>query len=298
MGGVKSALLYCLAAGKVAAKPQPLRHRPGAGSFAEPGARARALLSPSVVLMLFHSTRSCCAALLPGLLLTLAGCAPRPWQVAALTPGSATASQPVTSAVPTDSLAERTIRPYRQRVTREMAEVLGTSTVAWSKAANKGPNAPLTRWVAGVLQAEAGRTLGTTPDFAVLTNGSIRAGIPLGPVTVGNVFELMPFENELTVLPVPGPVVQALCDYAIQFDNVAAVGLTWEAGPDKKATAIRLNGLPLDPARTYTLAINDYLANGGDGMSFLRPLLQTPAKKTIRQALLDFLRRERTVKPF
>lgn len=248
--------------------------------------------------MLFHSTRARRAALLPGLLLTLAACAPRPWHVASLAPGPATASQPVTSAAPTDSLAERTIRPYRQRVTREMAEVLATSTVAWSKAANKGTNAPLTRWVAGVLQVEAGRALGTPPDFVVLTNGSIRAGLPLGPVTVGHVFELMPFENELTVLPVPGPVVQALCDYAIQFDNVAAVGLTWETGPDKKATGIRLHGQPLDPARTYSLAINDYLANGGDGMSFLRLLPQTPARKTVRQALLDFLKRERTVKPF
>ena len=102
------------------------------------------------------------------------------------------ASQGVTAAAPTDSAAERLIRPYRQRVTREMSEVIGTSAVAWAKAANKGTNAPLTRWVAGVLLVEAGRAqgtgtgtggTGTTPDFAVLTNGSIRAGVPLGPVT-------------------------------------------------------------------------------------------------------------------
>ena len=232
-------------------------------------------------------------------LLALAACQPRAYHVVTLRPGPATASQGVTSAAPTDSATEQFLRPYRRLVTAQMSEVIAASVQPWLKPGKLGNNAPLTTWVAAVLRLEAGRALGQTPDFAALTNGSIRAGLPAGPVTVGNVFEVMPFENELTVLPVPGPVVRRLCDYAGKYNNLAAVNLTWATDPaTTRARDIRVGGQPLDTTRTYTLAINDYLANGGDGMSFLRPLPQTPARKTIRQALLDFLKRERTVKPF
>ena len=231
-------------------------------------------------------------------LLALAACAPRAYHVAALAPGPATASQPVSSAAPTDSAAEQFIRPYRRLVTAQMKEVIGASTQPWLRPGKLGNNAPLTTWVAGVLRVEAGRSLGVVPDFAALTNGSIRAGLPAGAITVGNIFEVMPFENELTVLPVPGPVVRRLCDYAGKFNNVAAVNLTWETDPaTTRARNIRVGGAPLDTTRTYTLAINDYLANGGDGMDFLRPLPQTSPKRTIRQALLDYVRREKVIQP-
>ena len=234
--------------------------------------------------------------LLAGLTINLLACAPRPYHVATLAPGPATASQPVTAAAPTDSAAEQFIRPYRRQVTGQMREVIATSVQPWLKPGKLGNNAPLTTWVAGVLRVEAGRGLGQVPDFAALTNGSIRAGLPMGDITVGNIFEVMPFENELTVLPIPGPVVRRLCDYAGKFTNVAAVNLSWETDPvTTRARNIRVGAQPLDTTRTYILVINDYLANGGDGMDFLRPLPQTPMKRTIRQALLDYLRREKVV---
>ncbi|MBC7447227.1 MAG: 5'-nucleotidase C-terminal domain-containing protein [Hymenobacteraceae bacterium] len=230
--------------------------------------------------------------------LLFAACTPRAYYVTALAPGPVTASQPVTAAVPTDSAAEQFIRPYRRRVVREMREVIGTSGQAWLKPGKLGTNAPLTVWIAGVLRVEAGRALGQTPDFTVLTNGSVRAGLPQGNITLGNIFEIMPFENELTVLPVPGPVVRQLCDYAGKYNNVAAVGLTWATdSATTRARDIRVGGQPLDTTRTYSLAINDYLANGGDGMDFLRPLPQTPARRTIRQVLLDYVRREHLIAP-
>lgn len=233
------------------------------------------------------------------LLLALTACAPQPWRVATVQPATATtAARPVTADAPTDSAAEQYIRPYRRRVVMEMSEVIATNPEAMLKPGKLGNNAPLTCWVAGVLRTEAGRSMGTMPDFAALTNGSIRTGLPAGNITVGNIFELMPFENELTVLSLPGPVVQQLFDYAAQYDNLGVVNATWTKTADGHATTdIRIGSRPFDPTSTYTLAINDYLANGGDGMSFLKPLHQLPANRTIRQAILDFLRREKVVRP-
>lgn len=227
-------------------------------------------------------------------------CAHRGYQVASIQAATATAAaQPVTSAAPIDSAAEQVIRPFRQRVTSQMSVVVGQNAVALTKPGGQGNQAPLTRWVAHVLLTEAARaavgSLQPAPELAALTNGSIRSGLPAGPLTVGHIYELMPFENELTVVPLAGSVVRQLCEYAVKFDNVAAVGLTWTKAPDGHAANILVNGAPLDEARTYQLAINDYLANGGDGMSFLRGLPQRAMNRTIRQAILDFLLREGTL---
>ncbi len=228
----------------------------------------------------------------------LPACAPRAAYVATLAPTTGAAARPLTAAVPTDSAAEQFIRPYRRRVVREMSEVLGTSAQVWLKPGKLGNQAPLTRWVTAVMLVEAGRALGKVPDFGAMTNGSVRSGLPAGPITVGNIFEIMPFENELTVLPVTGRGVRQLCDYAGRFTNVGAVNLTWEMDSvTKRARNIRVGGQPLDSARTYSFVTNDYLANGGDGMDFLRPLPQTPIRTTIRQAIITFLRREKTVLP-
>jgi len=248
---------------------------------------------------LLRSFRPVCS---PGLVLLLVliltACQPRVWQVASVQPGAdpAGAATPVTAAAPVDSAAEQFIRPFRRQVITQMSEVVASSDTAWLKPGKLGNNAPLTTWVARVLRIEAGRSHGSLPDFAALTNGSIRSGLPAGPVTVGHVFELMPFENELTVLSVPGPIVQQLFDYAAKYDNVAAVNASWVKSPAGAATDVRIAGRPLDLSRTYTLAINDYLANGGDGMSFLRPLRPLHANRTIRQAILDYLRREKTIR--
>lgn len=209
-----------------------------------------------------------------------------------------TAARPVTADAPTDSAAEQYIRPYRKRVVTEMSEIIATNPEAMLKPGKLGNNAPLTCWVASVLRTEAGRSMGTLPDFAALTNGSVRTGLPAGNITVGNIFELMPFENELTVLSLPGTVVQEMFDYAIKYDNLGAVNVTWTKSADGHATDIRIGSRPLDPTSTYTLAINDYLANGGDGMSFLKPFRQLPANRTIRRAILDYLRREKVVRKY
>jgi 2',3'-cyclic-nucleotide 2'-phosphodiesterase (5'-nucleotidase family) len=43
-----------------------------------------------------------------------------------------------------------------------------------------------------------------------VASGGIRAGIQKGPFTIGNAFEIMPFENELVVLAIKGSVLSEI----------------------------------------------------------------------------------------
>jgi 2',3'-cyclic-nucleotide 2'-phosphodiesterase (5'-nucleotidase family) len=197
-------------------------------------------------------------------------------------------AQPVSSSLPDDATAAATIAPYRQRVTEQMATVLGTAPVAVTKSSGESP---LANFVADLQRARASRETSHPIDLGVMTNGGLRAPLPAGPITVGSVFELMPFENELVVLDASGAVVQQLFDYASRI-KMAISGATYAVAPDGKPTDIRINGQLFNPAqdRVYTIAISDYLAGGGDQLTFLKSIKPRGTGVLLRTAIIDQIR--------
>ena len=127
--------------------------------------------------------------------------------------------------------------------------------------------------------------------LSVMTNGGLRAGLPAGPITLGNVFELMPFENELVVLDAPGPVVQQLFDYAART-KMAVSGATYSVTFDGLPKDIRIAGQPFDvnQERLWSIATSDYLATGGDNMGFFKPLVGRRTNILLRTAIADRIR--------
>lgn len=197
-------------------------------------------------------------------------------------------AQPVGKALPDDPRAAATIAPYRQRVTEQMTTVLGQAPVAIVK--NNGES-PLSNLVADIQRVRASRELKQPIDLGVMTNGGLRAPIPAGAVTVGSVFELMPFENELVVLDAPGPVVQQLFEYAARV-KMPVSGAVYTATAEGKPHDVRIGGQPFDPTRTYTIAISDYLAGGGDNLLFFKPIKPRSTGVLLRSAIADYIREQ------
>jgi 2',3'-cyclic-nucleotide 2'-phosphodiesterase (5'-nucleotidase family) len=196
-------------------------------------------------------------------------------------------SQPVGSTIAPDAGAADYIKPYHEQVERQMQQVIGTAPVALGK--NAGEN-PIVNFVADLQRTAASTYFKGQPiDLGVMTNGGMRNALPAGPITLGNVFELMPFENELIVLDAPGPVVQQLFDYAAPI-RMAISGATYTVGPDKKPQDIRIGGQPLDPSRTYSIAISDYLAGGGDRMDFLKAAKLRHTGLLLRTVIIDHIK--------
>jgi 2',3'-cyclic-nucleotide 2'-phosphodiesterase (5'-nucleotidase family) len=217
--------------------------------------------------------------------LLLGGCQRGPLVATAHLP--AATSQPVGSAIAPDAGAADYIRPFHEQVERQMQQVIGTAPVALAK--NAGEN-PIVNFVSDLQRTAASRYFkGQTIDLGVMTNGGMRNALPAGPITLGNVFELMPFENELLVLDAPGPVVQQLFDYAAPI-HMAISGATYSVSVDKKPQAILIGGQPFDPARTYSIAISDYLAGGGDHMEFLKLARLRHTGLLLRTVIIDHIK--------
>ncbi|WP_165903701.1 5'-nucleotidase C-terminal domain-containing protein [Hymenobacter gummosus] len=189
---------------------------------------------------------------------------------------------------PADPQVEAVVAPYRLKVKQQMDEVIGRAPVAIRK--NPGES-PLANFAGDVQRERAARELGQPIDLGVMTNGGLRAELPAGNITIGSVFELMPFENELVVLDAPASVVQQLFNYAAPI-HMAISGATYTATPEGKPVDIRIGKELFDPEkdRTYTIAISDYLAGGGDKLEFFRPLAPRHTNVLLRTVFQDHIR--------
>ena len=130
------------------------------------------------------------------------------------------------------------------------------------------PQSLLSNFTADIL-VQAGRELGRKPvQFALMNNGGLRAGINEGPVTVGNIFQVFPFENELVLLQLKGSDVKEL------FKRLAAIGGEGLAGTElrvrnNEVEQLLLDSKPVEDDQLYWMATIDYLADGNSGMGVL-----------------------------
>jgi 2',3'-cyclic-nucleotide 2'-phosphodiesterase (5'-nucleotidase family) len=126
-----------------------------------------------------------------------------------------------------------------------------------------------------------------TIQFTLATKGGLRTTFPKGDITVSNVFELMPFENEMVVLKLSGQNVQKVIDFIAKKDGEPVSGIRMKIR-DNVAYDVTIAGQPFDINKTYNLLTYDYLADGGDDLECLRqPLERKEINKRVRDALLE-----------
>lgn len=189
----------------------------------------------------------------------------------------------------TDDVAEKTIAPYRQQVTSKMGEVIGFAPSALEKAPVESP---LGNFVADLQRSQAQKLSGKPVDLGVMTNGGLRTLIPKGNIKVGDIFELMPFENELVIVTVNGATVQQLFNYAAAKQTASIANSTYSIKAGQPVN-IMIGGKPLDVAKNYTVALSDYLANTGDQMDFMtNKLAMDKVGMTVRDAILTTIREQ------
>ncbi|WP_107086215.1 bifunctional UDP-sugar hydrolase/5'-nucleotidase [Streptomyces sp. CNQ-509] len=153
----------------------------------------------------------------------------------------------------------------------------------------EGTESPLGDLIADAQLAHA-RTLDESTRVAFMNPGGIRAGITYasagdegdGVVTYGEGFTVQPFSNTVNLTGLTGEQLLQVLREQVSGANEAApkilqpsAGLTYtldltESGADRVvADSVRLDGQPLDPAATYRVAVNSFLAGGGDGFPTL-----------------------------
>jgi len=169
-----------------------------------------------------------------------------------------------------DQKVESVILPYRTKLMHDMEEVLCISKDALF---GGRPESPLTNFCADlILQESDSICLKRYPDIRIsvsmVNRGGLRVPIPKGEVKVQNMFELMPFENEIVFLKLSGVEMRRFIDHMASRGGEGVAGMRFGIKNDKGFNP-EIQGKPLDDTKSYWLVTSDYIANGGDGSEIL-----------------------------
>jgi len=178
------------------------------------------------------------------------------------------------------------LQPYRKTMDSIMNVPIGVADTILYKSQ---PEGTLGDFMADAI-LQAARQQDSHVDAAILNNGGIRLPyMSSGTIAVGKIYELMPFDNQLTIIEIPGDTLIRFCNHMAMAGGWPVSGISY-AIKDKKAINILVNGRAIDAAKVYQIATNDYLANGGDYCSFFTQLKRTTTPLLIRDVCIDYVK--------
>lgn len=184
------------------------------------------------------------------------------------------------------------LKPLADSLAGLMGRPVYTSRAAVPATGLRDGETPLGNFVADVAR-DAGHA-----DVGIVNSGGIRAPIPQGPVTAGDLYTVVPFDNEVVVLTMPGWQLRELLDFGAKrlgkggFPQVSGVSFTIRSD---RATDIKVGGRVLESDRAYRVATIDFLLTGGDGYTvFAKAGEPERTGVMLRDAAVDFLERNPT----
>lgn len=180
------------------------------------------------------------------------------------------------------------IAPYKKQLDETMNQKLSYTLVELNR---RGDNPLLGQVLADFLLQGANEWANENDlesvDAAILNIGGIRNDLSKGHILVRNIFEVMPFENELVIIAMKGQDLKAIFDYyeKTQKNNPVA-GLYIETQEGKLVNGL-INGEKPQADKTYYIATSDYLAQGGDKMDFFAKGVMRKTTVTLRDLFLQ-----------
>jgi len=133
-------------------------------------------------------------------------------------------------------------------------------------------------------------------DFAFQNPGGMRADLAQGPITRGEIYAVMPFDNTIVTMPLTGAQVKTALAQSLRGGRVTQVsGLKYVLEPTKAGhwglgPVTMLDGSAIDSTKTYTVAVNNFMATGGDQYNVLAEAKSTDTGRLIRDAMEAYVR--------
>jgi len=161
-------------------------------------------------------------------------------------------------------VAEETVAPLVNRVIGEaQASILDDQNAAGESA--------LGNLIADAQRASVGA------DFGFMNPGGIRADLDAGPVTWGDLFTIQPFGNSVVRMNLTGQQIYTLLNQ--QWLNqpfprilqISGLTYTWDNNLPigNRIVEVRKNGVPIGLTTVYSVAVNSFIAAGGDNFTIL-----------------------------
>ncbi|MBL3548441.1 5'-nucleotidase C-terminal domain-containing protein [Chryseobacterium sp. KMC2] len=192
----------------------------------------------------------------------------------------------------------KVIEPYKEKLDREMNQKISHTNVDLTK---QGDNSNLGNLLADYT-FEGGNewakiNLKKNVDAALINIGGIRTTIGKGDIMLKNVFEVMPFENEMIIVKMKGTDLQGLFDYYAKTQVNNPVSHLYIETKNGQLNQSLINGQKIDTDKDYYIATSDYLALGGDNMKFFAKGESIPTGIKLRDLFIEYFKKTPEVVP-
>ena len=196
-----------------------------------------------------------------------------------------------------DSAVKQVVDQSAAEVAAELGKSVGTSDVSLDGSRVPGVRTQETNLGDCIADAVlwqsrmATAAQGTIVDGAIVNGGGLRASLEKGPVTVGTVHNILPYNNQIYTMKIKGSKLLEIMEAALAaapgpagaFPQVAGMKMTVHtnvpykegrqydhstyhapAVPGSRVTIEEVNGKAFDPEAVYTIATFEFLCRGGD----------------------------------
>lgn len=142
-------------------------------------------------------------------------------------------------------------------------------------------------------------------DFSFLNLGGIRADINAGPITYRDVFDVMPFDNQIVSMEVDGKFLKEIIEMRVSGSRhglrVAGIEVVINRRNDNydRVTSLLIGGEPWQADKIYQVATTDFLLQGNAGLVMLTKLPEekiTRFEMDLRDAIINYIKKNSPVR--
>ena len=196
-----------------------------------------------------------------------------------------------------DSAVKAITDKYKTELSPILDEVLGTLENDLPHDTDAMQLTPMGQFIA-MCMAELGGT-----QIAIINGGGIRRGFDKGEITMGLMYELLPFDNTLVTLNISGSELKKLIEHGLMPENFRPgqfYGIeVWydETKPQgERITTMRLlDGTLIKDDEMYSVSTLDFLLTGGDNYDFSKAVDVVDTNIPVRDYIAEMIREEEVI---
>jgi 5'-nucleotidase/UDP-sugar diphosphatase len=219
-----------------------------------------------------------------------------------------------------DPSVEAMLKPFVEQLSKDMDTVIAQAAGEFPHAIGGLTNYPrrddcaLANMLCDAMREATSAKVGKPVDVFLQNGGGIRAPIPAGPITKKTVYTVLPFDNTIMTAKITGAQLVKLLETKVLPVAILNYGEKY-SGPDgsflqvsgmtytldlaaKTVSDVKVGGQPVDPAKVYLMATQNFMMSGGDGYVLLKDLSDQYSTSVFqRDMAIEWLAKKGSIDP-
>jgi 2',3'-cyclic-nucleotide 2'-phosphodiesterase (5'-nucleotidase family) len=197
----------------------------------------------------------------------------------------------VTADIPPDPEIDAIVTPYAESLKGHFKKVIGeaVSFLDGERERVRHEETALGNFVTDIMREYTGA------DIALINAGALRASIDIGPVRIEDIFKAVPYSDEIKLVTLSGADLLKVLSRSVQAQREAedggflqVSGMFFDIRDDDAVNvSVGKKDRPLDPEASYTVAIPDFLATGGDGYALFIDKDKVNTRLPLRELIVE-----------